>query len=142
MKTILVAIDFSPISEKLLAEAEQFIDVSGKIYLVHVAAPDPDFVGYSVGPQYIRDERAHQLQEEHHKLNALKNNLTEKGFDAEALLVGGPTVETLLNEVEKLQADLLIIGKKGHSLLHDVIIGSVCNDVIKHIKIKALVVPA
>jgi nucleotide-binding universal stress UspA family protein len=51
MNTILVAVDFSPVTRLLLQAAERVADVSTKVYLIHVAAPEPDFVGYTVGPQ-------------------------------------------------------------------------------------------
>jgi nucleotide-binding universal stress UspA family protein len=141
MNTILVAVDFSPVTRLLLQAAERVADVSTKVYLIHVAAPEPDFVGYTVGPQYIRDDRANELREEHRMLSSYKDELIQKGIDAEALLVGGPTVETLLGEVEKLKAELLIIGRKGHSKIFEVIIGSVCNDIMHKLPVPALVIP-
>jgi nucleotide-binding universal stress UspA family protein len=141
MNTILVAVDFSPVTRLLLQAAERVADVSTKVYLIHVAAPEPDFVGYTVGPQYIRDDRANELREEHRMLSSYKDELIQKGIDAEALLVGGPTVETLLGEVEKLKAELLIIGRKGHSKIFEVIIGSVCNDIMHKLTVPALVIP-
>jgi nucleotide-binding universal stress UspA family protein len=74
-------------------------------------------------------------------LSSYKDELIQKGIDAEALLVGGPTVETLLGEVEKLKAELLIIGRKGHSKIFEVIIGSVCNDIMHKLTVPALVIP-
>ncbi len=141
MKTILVAIDFSPVSRLLLDAAERVADVGTKVYLIHIAAPEPDFVGYGVGPQYIRDDRAKELREEHRLLSAFKDELIHKGIDTESLLVGGPIVDTLLNEIIKLDAEMLIIGRKGHSKLFEVIIGSVCNDIIHKLPIPALVIP-
>jgi nucleotide-binding universal stress UspA family protein len=141
MRTILVAVDFSPVTRLLLDATIRVADIGTKIYLVHVAAPEPDFVGYSVGPQYIRDDRANELREEHTILNEYKDELIHKGLDVEALLVGGPTVETLLGEIEKLNAELLIIGRKGHSKIFEVVIGSVCNDLMHKLPIPALVIP-
>jgi nucleotide-binding universal stress UspA family protein len=141
MRTILVAVDFSPVTRLLLDATIRVADIGTKIYLVHVAAPEPDFVGYSVGPQYIRDDRANELREEHTILNEYKDELIHKGLDVEALLVGGPTVETLLGEIDKLNAELLIIGRKGHSKIFEVVIGSVCNDLMHKLPIPALVIP-
>ncbi len=141
MKTVLVAIDFSPVSRLLLDATARVADVSTKVYLIHVAAPEPDFVGYSVGPQYVRDDRANELREEHKILSSYKEELIHKGIDAEALLVGGPVVDTLLNEITKLKAEMLIIGRKGHSKFFEVIVGSVCNDIMHKLPIPALVIP-
>lgn len=62
MKNILVTIDFNENENLLLDKAYQMAKAFGaKLWLMHIAAPDPDFVGYDVGPQYIRDARATEL---------------------------------------------------------------------------------
>ncbi len=59
MKNILVTIDFNKNEELLIDKAFQLAEsFNSKLWLMHIAAPDPDFVGYEVGPQYIRDSRA------------------------------------------------------------------------------------
>lgn len=141
MKTIIVAIDFSSVSAQLLLAAHQVAKKDSKVYLIHVAAPEPDFVGYGVGPEYIRDDRANQLLEEHKILNEYKEKLLDQGVDAEALLVGGPTVETLLGEIDKLHADFLIIGRRGHSKLYNLVMGSVCKEILMKLDIPALIIP-
>jgi len=141
MKNILVAVDFSDVTEKLLEAAAKTADKNSKIYIVHVAAPEPDFVGLGVGPEYIRRDRADTLRHEHRLMTSYKEQLLKKGLNAEALLVSGPTVETLLAEVDKLNAEMFIIGRKGHSKFYEVIIGSVCRDIIGKLKIPVLIIP-
>ena len=49
MKTILVTIDFDKSDQMLIDKAFQMAEVFGsKIWILHIAAPDPDFVGYEV----------------------------------------------------------------------------------------------
>ena len=141
MKTILVAIDFSPVTNALIEAALKAANPNSIIYLIHVAAPDPDFVGYSVGPEYIRVDRAEELKEEHKLLSDVKQQILARGVDAEALLVAGPTAETLLAEIKKLDADLLVIGRKGHSKFYEVVFGSVCKIVLEKVNIPTLVIP-
>jgi hypothetical protein len=63
MKNILVPIDFSEVQERVLAFVDGFAKPLGsKVWLVHVAAPDPDFVGFKVGPEYVREHRADILR--------------------------------------------------------------------------------
>jgi len=62
MKNILVTIDFDVQTTLLIDSAYKLANAfDSKIWLVHIAAPNPDFAGYEVGPQYIRDSRAHEL---------------------------------------------------------------------------------
>ena len=66
MKNILVSIDFNEQEALLMDRAYEFAKAfDAKIWLVHIAAPDPDFVGYDAGPQYVRDARAEDLKGEH-----------------------------------------------------------------------------
>jgi len=141
MENIIVAVDFSAVTDKLLQSAVKIASPRTKVYIIHVAAPDPDFIGLGVGPQYIRDDRATKLREEHALLGEYKDQLNRQGINAEALLIAGPTVETLLAEIEKLDAELIIIGRKGHSAIYEVLIGSVCKDILEKLKVPALLVP-
>ena len=80
MKNLLVTVTFeeketSVLLEKAMSIAEKF---GSKIWLVHIAAPDPDFVGYEVGPQYIRDHRADELKKEHKLVKRYADELREK----------------------------------------------------------------
>src|SRR6187455_2467334 len=99
MNNILVPIDLSPSSEGIFAMACLFAQrLECKLWLIHVAAPDPDFVGYGVGPQYVREQRADELRKEHVDLQSMAKRAGAHGINAEALLVQGPTAETLVQE--------------------------------------------
>ena len=142
MKNIAVALDLSNSSSLLIKQAKVMARASdAKIWLIHVAAPAPDFIGYDVGPKYIREDRADTLKKEHKALGDLKNTLTDVGVKAEALLVQGPIVQTLLDELDKLEIDLLIIGKKGHGLFHRAILGSAFDAIVKKVHVPLLAVP-
>ena len=142
MKNIAIALDLSNSSTVLIEQAKVLARANdAKIWLIHIAAPDPDFIGYDVGPKYIREDRADILKEEHKKLGKLKNTLTDVGIEAEALLIQGPIIQTLIKEVDKLEIDLLVIGKKGHGLFYRAILGSVFDSIVKKVHVPLLAVP-
>jgi nucleotide-binding universal stress UspA family protein len=142
MKNILVTIDFDSGEEKLLDTALTMANkFSAKVWLLHVTAPDPEFVGYDVGPQYIRDFRAEELRNEHETLQEFAKRFEQKGIDAEGLLIQGATLEMILNEAQKLKIDLIIVGYEQHNFLYEALIGSVSSKLIKKSKIPVLVVP-
>lgn len=71
MENILAAIDFSEISGTVIDKAAEIAQCcDSKLWLIHIAAPEPDFVGYDTGPQSKRDWRAKTLREEHRYLQA------------------------------------------------------------------------
>jgi len=141
-KNILVAVDFNDEVGKILGYAEDLaLKFNSKVWVVHVADPDPDFVGYEPGPQYIRDFRADELKEEHRQLQKISDMFLDKEIDSVALLIQGSTVETVLKEAEKLNADLLIVGNHKHSFLHNLLSESVSLELLKNGNIPLLTIP-
>jgi nucleotide-binding universal stress UspA family protein len=142
MKNILVTIDFDENEKVLLEKAIQLgTAFQSKVWLLHIAAPDPDFVGYDVGPQYIRDSRATELRSEHKLLQKYAADLKAMGIDAEGLLIQGATIEILIEESKKLNVDLIIAGHHQHGFLYNAFTESVSSNIIKKSKIPVLIVP-
>jgi nucleotide-binding universal stress UspA family protein len=142
MKNLLIALDFEAQSTKIIAQAEHLARSFGaKLWLVHVVAPDPDFVGYEAGPQVVREQRADELRQEHRDLEALSIQIRERGFEVEARLIQGPTVETLLEMANKTDADLIVIGGHRHGWLYKMVIGSTTGALIDRANRPVLVVP-
>lgn len=142
MKNILVSIDFDIKTTLLIDKASELAKAfDSKIWVIHIAAPEPDFVGYQVGPQYIRDSRAHELRKEHRKLQEFTKELTKKNINAEGLLIQGATIEMIILESKKLNIDLIITGHHKHNFLYNAFVGSVTRNIIKLSKIPILIVP-
>jgi nucleotide-binding universal stress UspA family protein len=143
MKTMLVPVDFSDVTPDLLdAAAAQAGAFGSKIVLLHVAAPEPEFIGYDPGPQSVRDHVARQLAHEHQQTHNLQKQLAAKGLEATALAIQGYPVDVIIAEAEKLKADLIIMGSHGHGALHNLLVGSVTEGVIRHAKCPLLIIPA
>lgn len=142
MKNIFVSIDFNEQESILMDKAFELAKAfNAKIWLVHIAAPEPDFIGYDVGPQYIRDARAEDLKEEHKLLQEYAQRLNNKRVKAEGLLIQGATVEMIIQEAEKLNSDMIITGHHDHNFLYKAFVGSVSDQIIKESKIPLLLVP-
>ncbi len=142
MKNIMVAVDFNDSIGDLMTYAESLAQkFNSKIWVLHVADPEPDFIGYEPGPQYIRDIKAEEYREEHHNLQEICKNFISEDLDSEALLIQGSTVETVLEEAKKLNIDLLIVGTHKHSFLHNLLKESVSMELLKKAEIPMLTVP-
>jgi nucleotide-binding universal stress UspA family protein len=139
---ILVAVDLSPASKKIVAAARDVAGLTGaSVYVLHVAEPEPDFVGYDAGPEVVRTQVAEELHREHKAVQSLARGLRDEGLDATALLIRGPTVETTLKEADKLKAGLIVVGSHGHGAVYDVLVGSYSAGIIRRSKLPVLVVP-
>lgn len=142
MKRILVGIDFHDETKFLVEKAAELARaLGGKLWLLHVAAPEPDFVGYEVGPQYIRDFRARELKKEHRLLMDYVDLLRSEEVEAEGLLIQGETIEVVLEESEKLKIDLIIFGHHDHGFLYTAFFGDNSTRILRHSRIPVLVVP-
>lgn len=143
MKTILAAIDFSDVTQRVLNHAALIAGAfDAKLYLIHVAAPEPTFVTYSPGPQHERDFRADELRKEHRDLQQLADDLKTKNVTTEALLVQGETINKLLEEANQLKADAIVMGSHGHGALYELIVGSVTDGVLRKSQCPVTIVPA
>ena len=142
MNNILVAIELDEFDELLISKATQFAEAfDSKLWLIHISAPEPDFVGYDVGPQYIRDSRADELRNEHKVLQKYSADLNAKGIDAEGLLIQGATIDMIIQESQKLQVDLIITGHHDYGFLYKALRGSVSGKILQSSKIPMLIVP-
>ena len=142
MKRILVPIDFSDAAEKVINQTKKFAQTfDGKVMLIHVASPEPDFIGDEVGPQVIRDQKAEKIKSEHQKIQQFAKELQESDIEAIPLLVQGVIVDEIIKESKKYKADLIIMGSHGHSAMYNLLMGSVVEGVIRESDIPVLVVP-
>lgn len=139
---LLAALDLSTTTPAVLREARNWARrLSAQLTLLHVAAPDPDFIGYEPGPATVRASVARQFHREHQQLDAAAQELRKEGIDTTALLVQGPTAETILAEADKLSADAIFMGTRAHGVVHDLIVGSVSRQVLGKSTRPVLLVP-
>lgn len=143
MKEILVPVDFSDVMEATLAATIGLAaGLGARVHLLHVAAPDPAFVGYEAGPDTVRHHRAEQLRSEHRAMEALADQLRNRGIETTSSLVAGPAVDTILAQAERLGADLIVMGSHGRGALYRALVGSVSEGVLRRSTTPVLVIPS
>ncbi|MDP2470958.1 MAG: universal stress protein [Candidatus Palauibacterales bacterium] len=140
--SLLVAVDFSDVSDAQMEIVGRLARPNRAIYLLHVAEPDPSFIGYEAGPDEVRHEVAVEFKREHDQLQALAGRLREAGHRVTALMVQGPTVATILEQADRVEAEVIVVGSHGRGKLFDVMVGSVSAGVIRKAKVPVLVVPS
>jgi nucleotide-binding universal stress UspA family protein len=143
MKRILACIDFSEVTHAVVEQTKIIARLAGaEVRLLHVAAPKPDFVGFEVGPDAVRKQIARTLRDEHTRLEEFAAHLRQENVTATHMMVQGPTVETILEQVRRFHADLVVLGSHGHSALFHLLAGSVTQGVLRESRAPVLVVPA
>ena len=139
---LIVAVDFSDPTDLILRVARRLAkSLDASVWVVHVAEPEPDFVGYDAGPEVVRGQVAKELREEHRRLQQYTDQLREADVDAKAMLVRGPTVQSLLEMAEKQGADLIVVGSHGRGMVAEAILGSISQGLIRAGRWPVTVVP-
>lgn len=134
---ILVAVDLSDDSHKVIATAVRLAEDPAKLYLVHVVEP--------VAAAYSMDLYAVNISELHEEAVAyaaerLKKIAREDGLREDQIhtLPGSPAAE-VPNLAEEIEADAIVIGSHGHSGWK-ALIGSTAMKLLHHAKCDVLTV--
>lgn len=139
---LLVGLDLSEFTDKIVNSAESLATaLSARVWLIHVAEPDPDFVGWEAGPQTVRDDVAKKFRDEHRQIQKIASRLRSSGLDTTALVVQGVTVEKILEEASKLNADLIVVGSHGRGLAYQLLVGSVSEGILRESECPVLIIP-
>ena len=140
---VLAALDLARTTPDVLREARIWARrLSAELILIHVADPDPDFIGYGAGPESVRLAVAHKFTRAHQRLEALAVELRKEGFAATtALLIQGATAETILREADRLGADVILMGTRARGPLRSLLLGSVSKAVVADSTRPVLLVP-
>jgi nucleotide-binding universal stress UspA family protein len=140
MKTILVLIDFSDVTRKVLDQALAMAKAFGSdIALMHVVPEEPVVVDFAPAPMAPDPDVFNARQRQ---LFALRDSLKTHGINVTAQQFGGVLLNTLLDQIEQLNPDIIIMGSHGHGALYHLLVGSVTESVIKHATRPVLVVPS
>ena len=143
MKTILVPIDFSDVTARVVETARKFAAAfESRLVLLNVAEPEPDFVGFEAGPPNVRTAVARDFRVERQRLDDLKVQCAASGGEVMALHIQGPIVDKILHEAGEQQADIIVVGSHGHGAFYDLLVGSITHGVIKGATCPVVVVPA
>ena len=140
---ILAAIDFSAFTDPIVASLEQIAAAApdARIWLLHVAEPDPSFVGYDAGPDVVRDQVAAEYRQERQQLHACAERLRVGAREITALVVRGAIADTILAEAARLDAQLIVMGSHGKGTLAELIVGRVSKVVLRKARCPVLVIP-
>ena len=138
-KSIVLALDGSDTAKRGIPIAVELAkEGPGKIVIAHV---EERMATKGRAPLHVNEE---QIQEE---FQALVNDLAADGIDASIemgdVMAGGSGVAHAIADIaDKSNADLIVAGTRGHSLVEGLLLGSVTQRLLHIAKQPVLVVPA
>jgi nucleotide-binding universal stress UspA family protein len=129
---ILVPLDGSARAEKILPYVSGVINGrAAKVILLQVIEPvAPVVTPTEMVPYYDTDLIEAVKQEAVNYLAAKQSELQAQGIDAEALVMEGPIVRTILDVAEQKKVDLIALASHGRSGVARVFYGSVAAGIL------------
>jgi nucleotide-binding universal stress UspA family protein len=139
IKNILWPTDFSAEAQEALRQAGVFAKTfSAQITALHIA---PDFAPALYDTPVIQDEIGQRTEALKRKAQArLKSAGEKKGLEFKKIIVTqGSAAKKIIETAEEEGVDLIVMGRKGQSMLEKILIGSVANHVLRHSPVPVLV---
>ena len=139
---LLVALDLSDCTETIMKQVEEISkSLSARVWIIHNAEPETETIEFKADPIAARESLAKKFHQEHLQIQEIAENLRSKGVDATALLVHGSTVEKIVEEAEKLDANMIVVGSHGHGAVYQLVLGSVSEGIIQKARCPVLIIP-
>jgi nucleotide-binding universal stress UspA family protein len=138
---ILVAVDSTPESTDVLAQARDLALVTGStVHVLHVQSYEI-LGGIAVGAQVVEEETEQDAEK---FVQTSVDGLVAAGVSATGStieLTRESIAEEIRDEVKQTGADLLIIGARRHGSIATVFLGSVSDGIVHHAPCPLLLVP-
>ena len=160
MKRILVPIDFSDVTPRVIGVAQQLAKaLDSEIHLIHVrelsAAAAPGALGYGLAgmpelasmsgvPVPMFDPMPQTMpvvESQKSKLAQWEKEIAQGGLKVTLHEPAGMVVEEILFQADSLNADLIVMGTHGHGAMYNLLVGGVTKGVLKHSARPVLLVP-
>jgi nucleotide-binding universal stress UspA family protein len=149
---LLVCVDLSESTERIINKVEEIAKaLSAKVWVIHVAKPmatdifmteqEINSTGYDVDTKLIRDSIAKRFHNEHRQTQEISVRLRNLGLEATALLLEGEVADAILMEASKLDVDIIVVGSHRHGAMHQLLMGSVSEVVLRRSERPILVIP-
>lgn len=142
MKTVLAPIDFSPVTQPVVAEAVTLARrLEARLVLLHVVRPVPLLPATFGVEQSGAELPGAVMHAAGEQLRGLQRTLLRESVTAHTVhVVGEPALE-IVAQAERLGADLVVMGSHGRTALYDLLLGSTTQQVLKHAPCPVVIIP-
>ncbi len=145
MKSILVCIDFSPLTDRILDTAKEMArGMSRSLHLVHVQPekrPVPTAVVSNPDNNSAKKESLTR-QKEINQLERICQKFNDENIQTTWSTPSGKIHETIIKEAQDQDAQLVVMGSHGNGAMYHLVVGSVAEGVLKGLGLPVVLVPA
>jgi nucleotide-binding universal stress UspA family protein len=143
VKTILAAIDFSPVSRRVERAALALARAIGdRVLLFHAVVPPPVIANELVplGGGILQWTDGVERAAARH-LRRVRQRWTSSGVAVDTLCTSGPAARQVLDAAREAAASYIVLGSHGHTAFCDLVAGSTASGVLKRAECPVVVVP-
>lgn len=142
MKTFLVPIDFSAVSEEIIDTAVTFARAfDGKVVLLHTVQSQIITSEYALPAEALHEAMLAEEKSATVKLAHYAEMFHRADMAVETIVRQGPPVTAILEVAAKVSADYIIMGSHGHGRFYDLLVGSTASGVIKGATCGVIIMP-
>jgi nucleotide-binding universal stress UspA family protein len=143
MKTIVALVDFSDVTQKVINQARTLAEAfQSQVILLHGLSKRPVVVDMGVAsPTLLQSLTPEDIEADKVKLQLLSEPMSSAGVRVSIQQVPDATVEAIVEEAQRLRADVIVVGSHHHGTFYNLIVGSVTSGVLKRASCPVLVVP-
>jgi len=143
MKTILVPIDFSRVSEKTAATAFSLVqDIHVNVVFLHVLDGKEPIQLSTTARKESTAAQSVRSSEPTEKLRELVRKAQAQGIIATYRIVQGATIAQILDQAKQLRADLIVMGSHDYGNAEGSTVGSTTRGVLYATPCPIVVVPS
>ncbi len=144
-KTLLFATDFSEGATRAVDHARSLAKTFGAhLHLLHVITELADKRRRRVPPDvidlFIREVTTHAKEDMETFRDKYFSDAKEQGFEVTTEVVVGTGYQDILEQAEKVKADLIVMGTHGRTGIEKVLVGSTAERIVRNSTIPVLTV--
>ncbi len=142
MKTILAPIDFSSVSDAVIAAAQLLARAtSARIVVLSIVQPPIVTSDYGSMLENIGEIIAVSEKTVARRLKQLLKRLATAELPVVSVQLTGSPATLILAQAKIEDADYIVMGSHGHTALYDLLVGSTTHQVLRRTSCPVLIVP-
>ena len=143
MKTILAPLDFSSVSDAVVAQARELASaINARIVLLAVIQPPAITHEYAAIMDNIAEITAAGEKNAARQLTRHQTQLSGQRVMVETVQLTGSPIPVILEQAVRFHADYIVMGSHGHTALYDLLVGSTTHGVLMRARCPVVIVPS
>lgn len=144
MNNIVALVDFSDVTPLVMKQARKMAKAfEAKVIILHGVPSQPVVMDLGLAsPTVSQTPSEKRIEADYDQLLDLRDALATEGVEVAAHQLEEGSVDAVLEESLRLDADLIIVGAHHHSALYQMFVGTFTGDVLRRAHCPVLVVPA